>query len=106
LLGSGAGPQNYTKISKGAYHSMKTLTSKIAKFISSNGYFVFVFILSVILGNLVSLQSRMYDSKLKQKNEEIVELRRKINNHLIAENFYEKPAKDVLPVMKEFGIGL
>ena len=106
MLGSGAGPQNYTKISKGAYHSMKTLTSKIAKFISSNGYFVFVFILSVILGNLVSLQNRMHESKLNQKNEELVELRRKINNHLIAENFYDKPAKEVLPVMKSFGIDL
>lgn len=85
---------------------MKTLTATILKFISSNGYFVFVFLVSVALGNLVSLQSRIYENKLNQKNEEIVELRRKINNHLIAENFYEKPAKDVLPVMKEFGIGL
>ena len=85
---------------------MKTLTATISKFISSNGYFVFVFLVSVALGNLVSLQSRIYENKLNQKNEEIVELRRKINNHLIAENFYEKPAKDVLPVMKEFGIGL
>jgi len=85
---------------------MKTLTAKISKFISTHGYFVFVFLISLVLGNLVSLQSRTYENKLKQKNEEIVELRRKINNHLIAENFYEKPAKDVLPVMKEFGIGL
>lgn len=85
---------------------MKTLTATISKFILSHGYFVFVFLISLVLGNLVSLQSRMYENKLKQKNEEIVELRSKINNHLIAENFYEKPAKDVLPVMKEFGIGL
>lgn len=85
---------------------MKTLTATISKFISAHGYFVFVFLISLVLGNLVSLQSRTYENKLKQKNEEIVELRRKINNHLIAENFYEKPAKDVLPVMKEFGIGL
>ena len=85
---------------------MKTLTATISKFISTHGYFVFVFLISLVLGNLVSLQSRTYENKLKQKNEEIVELRRKINNHLIAENFYEKPAKDVLPVMKEFGIRL
>ena len=85
---------------------MKTLTSKIAKFVSSNGYFVFVFILSVVLGNLVSLQSRMHETKLKQKNAELVELRRKINNHLMAESFYDKPAKDVIPVMKDFGIDL
>jgi hypothetical protein len=106
LLGSGAGPQNYTKISKGVYHSMKTLTAKIAKFISSNGYFVFVFILSVVLGNLVSFQSRMYENKLKQKDVELVELRNKINNHLMAESFYDKPAKVVIPVMKDFGIDL
>jgi len=85
---------------------MKTLTAKIAKFVSSNGYFIFVFILSVVLGNLVSLQNRMHESKLNQKNEELIELRRKINNHLIAENFYDKPAKEVLPVMKSFGIDL
>ncbi len=106
MLGCGAGPQNYTKILKGIYHSMKTLTAKVAKFVSSNGYFIFVFILSVVLGNLVSLQNRMHESKLNQKNEELVELRRKINNHLIAENFYDKPAKEVLPVMKSFGIDL
>jgi hypothetical protein len=85
---------------------MKTLTAKIAKFVSSNGYFVFVFVLSVIIGNLASLQGRMYENKLKQKDVELVELRNKINNHLMAESFYDKPAKDVIPVMKDFGIDL
>jgi hypothetical protein len=46
------------------------------------------------------------EAKLKAARQETAELREKINNHLIAEGFYNKPAKDVLPVMKEFGIGL
>lgn len=38
--------------------------------------------------------------------QETAELRGKIQNHLIAEHFYDKPAKEVLPVLKDFGIGL
>jgi hypothetical protein len=46
------------------------------------------------------------EAKLKAARQETADLREKINNHLIAEGFYNKPAKEVLPVMKDFGIGL
>jgi hypothetical protein len=46
------------------------------------------------------------EAKLQAAHQETADLREKINNHLIAEGFYNKPAKEVLPVMKEFGIGL
>lgn len=46
------------------------------------------------------------EATLKAARQETADLREKINNHLIAEGFYNKPAKEVLPVMKEFGIGL
>ena len=57
-------------------------------------------------GNLLININHSEEAKLKAARQENAELREKINNHLIAEGFYNKPAKDVLPVMKEFGIGL
>jgi hypothetical protein len=50
--------------------------------------------------------SERQSAELRAARQETVELRDKINNHLIAEGFYNKPAKEVLPVMKEFGIEL
>ena len=56
--------------------------------------------------NIVIKANDRQEAQLKAARQETAELREKINNHLIAEGFYNKPAKDVLPVMKEFGIGL
>ncbi len=56
--------------------------------------------------NIVIKVNDRQEVQLKAARQETAELREKINNHLIAEGFYNKPAKDVLPVMKEFGIGL
>ncbi len=59
--------------------------------------------------NLTSLCVKISDrqsAELRAARQETVELRDKINNHLIAEGFYNKPAKEVLPVMKELGIEL
>jgi hypothetical protein len=106
LWGFGAGPQNYTKNSKGIFGSMKTLTGNIVKFMSLHGLFLFVFFSSTSLTTLIAYQSRVHQNQLKQKDAEIFALRSKINNHLIAEGFYEKPAKYVLPIMKSFGIDL
>ena len=58
------------------------------------------------LGNLLVKISNNQEAKLKAARQETADLREKINNHLIAEGFYNKPAKEVLPVMKDFGIGL
>ena len=46
------------------------------------------------------------DAEINMARQEIAEIRSKIQNHLIAERFYDKPAKEVLPVLKDFGIGL
>ncbi len=46
------------------------------------------------------------EARIQAAHQETADLREKINNHLVAEGFYNKPAKEVLPVMKEFGIGL
>ena len=54
----------------------------------------------------VSRSIEKNEAKLQAAHQETADLREKINNHLIAEGFYNKPAKEVLPVMKEFGIGL
>jgi hypothetical protein len=58
------------------------------------------------LGNALISVNNKEQAKLKAARQETVELREKINNHLIAEGFYNRPAKEVLPIMKEFGIGL
>ena len=58
------------------------------------------------IGNLLVKVNNNQESKLQAARQETADLRDKINNHLIAEGFYNKPAKEVLPVMKEFGIGL
>lgn len=58
------------------------------------------------LGNLFIKINHNEEAKLKAARQETADLREKINNHLIAEGFYNKPAKEVLPVMKDFGIGL
>jgi hypothetical protein len=54
----------------------------------------------------VSRSIEKNEARLQAAHQETADLREKINNHLIAEGFYNKPAKEVLPVMKEFGIGL
>lgn len=59
--------------------------------------------------NLTSLCVKIGErqsAELRAARQETAELRDKINNHLVAEGFYNKPAKEVLPVMKEFGIEL
>ena len=58
------------------------------------------------IGNLLVKVNNNQEAKLKAARQETADLREKINNHLIAEGFYNKPAKEVLPVMKDFGIGL
>ena len=58
------------------------------------------------IGNLLVKVNNNQEAKLQAARQETADLRDKINNHLIAEGFYNKPAKEVLPVMKEFGIGL
>lgn len=58
------------------------------------------------IGNLLVKVNNNQEAKLQAAHQETADLREKINNHLIAEGFYNKPAKEVLPVMKEFGIGL
>jgi ribosomal protein S8 len=58
------------------------------------------------LSNVLISINNEQEAKLKAARQETVELREKINNHLIAEGFYNKPAKEVLPIMKEFGIQL
>ena len=63
------------------------------------------FILYNLSNVLISINNEQ-EAKLKAARQETVELREKINNHLIAEGFYNKPAKEVLPIMKEFGIQL
>ena len=57
-------------------------------------------------GNLLLKINQKEEAQIKAAQQETIELREKINNHLIAEGFYNKPAKEVLPVMKEFGIEL
>jgi hypothetical protein len=58
------------------------------------------------IGNLLVKVNNNQEAKLQAARQETADFRDKINNHLIAEGFYNKPAKEVLPVMKEFGIGL
>jgi hypothetical protein len=58
------------------------------------------------IGNLLVKVNNNQEAKLQAARQETADLRDKINNHLIAEGFYNKPAKEVLPTMKEFGIGL
>lgn len=85
---------------------MKANLPQVYKFISSNLiYLWFAFMFGFIIFSASKVQEE-HKIELKKKDNEIVELRSKINNHLIAEGFYSKPAKDVLPVMKEFGIEL
>lgn len=43
-------------------------------------------------------------NELAESKAETERLRGKINNYLMATGFYEKPAKQVLPVMRDFGI--
>ena len=58
------------------------------------------------LTNAISHSIAKNEAKIQAAQQETESLRAKIQNHLIAEKFYDKPAKEVLPVLKDFGIGL
>jgi hypothetical protein len=85
---------------------MKSKFAPILNFLTANSFSIWLaFVVGLIITSSVNT-SKEYNRALQNKDVEIAELRSKINNHLIAEGFYEKPAKEVLPVMKGFGIGL
>lgn len=89
---------------------MKDNLIKVWNHVKKHGWAYFwVMWLGVSTYNITNIVIKVNDrqeAQLKAARQETAELREKINNHLIAEGFYNKPAKDVLPVMKEFGIGL
>jgi hypothetical protein len=74
------------------------------KFLGANLLYIWLFIVFGLFIYSISQSQEEHKNILKKKDVEIAELRNKINNHLIAEGFYNKPAKDVLPVIKDFGI--
>ena len=85
---------------------MKFNYSSALKFIANNLFYLWCAGVFFFLIYVISASSTEYKTTIKKKDQEIAELRNKINNHLIAEGFYDKSAKEVLPVMKDFGIGL
>jgi hypothetical protein len=85
---------------------MKTKFAPALKFLGANLLYIWLFFVFGLFIYAISKSQEEHKNILKKKDVEIAELRNKINNHLIAEGFYNKPAKDVLPVMKDFGIGL
>lgn len=89
---------------------MKNFLTKIWNHVKKHGWAYFwVVWFSFSTYNLSMAVSRSIEkneARLQAAHKETADLREKINNHLIAEGFYNKPAKEVLPVMKEFGIGL
>ena len=83
---------------------MKTKFAPVLNFLGSNLLYIWLaFVFGLFIYALSQSQAE-HKNNLKKKDVEIAELRNKINNHLIAEGFYNKPAKDVLPVIKDFGI--
>jgi hypothetical protein len=85
---------------------MKTKFAPVLKFLGANLLYIWLFFVFGLFIYAIGKSQEEHKNILKKKDIEIAELRNKINNHLIAEGFYNKPAKDVLPVMKDFGIGL
>jgi hypothetical protein len=96
----------YTKNRRRFYTNMKSKYSLVLKFIANNLFFLWCFGVFVLLIYSISASNAQHKTTIKMKDQEIADLRSKINNHLVAEGFFNKPAKDVLPVMKDFGIGL
>jgi hypothetical protein len=89
---------------------MKNATSNFNRFFFDNILYVILVFGIVTTGFIFSNISNKAIAKknleLRAAQVELVVLRQKINNHLIAEKFYEKPARVVIPVMKDFGIDL
>lgn len=83
---------------------MKSKLMPALKFLGANLLYIWLFIVFGLFIYSISQSQEEHKNILKKKDVEIAELRNKINNHLIAEGFYNKPAKDVLPVIKDFGI--
>lgn len=83
---------------------MKSKFAPVLNFIAE--HLLTVYLLCVLFMVLVAITNMKaeHNRSLQKKDLEISELRRKIDNHLIAERFYDKPAKDVIPVLKDFGI--
>ena len=83
---------------------MKSKLMPALKFLGANLLYIWLFIVFGLFIYSISQSQEEHKNILKKKDVEIAELRNKINNHLIAEGFYNKPAKDVLLVIKDFGI--
>lgn len=62
------------------------------------------FIITFICAVYGSIQNTRLENELAQAKQETASLRSQITNHLLAENFFDKPAKEVMPVVKRFGI--
>jgi uncharacterized membrane protein YqhA len=83
---------------------MKAKLIPVLKFLGANLLYIWLFFVFGLFIYAIGQSQAEHQNAVKKKDVEIVELRNKINNHLIAEGFYNKPAKDVLPVIKDFGI--
>ena len=83
---------------------MKTKLAPVLNFLGANFLYIWLFLVFCSFIFSITKSQEENHNNLKKKDVEIAELRNKINNHLIAEGFYNKPAKDVLPVIKDFGI--
>lgn len=83
---------------------MKSKFAPIFNFVAEHLFTVYLLgVLCFVFVASASMKAE-HNRSLQKKDLEISELRRKIDNHLIAERFYDKPAKDVIPVLKDFGI--
>jgi len=85
---------------------MKKIVTKFLEYTYKNYYF-FVLLFAVFLFASNNLSNvKKHEIEMKQKDQEISSLRRKINNYFIADGLYDRPAREVLPLIKDFGIGL
>jgi hypothetical protein len=83
---------------------MKNALPTIFRWIDTN--YKFVIVVALFLGFYFPLANRAesLENQLAKKNAEIADLRKKVDNHLIANKFYLRPASEVVPVLQEFGI--
>ena len=65
---------------------------------------VLVAFLLCVPGLVIAYQNYYFDKQLKAKDNEIFQLRSKINNYLISSGAYSEKTVDILPVLKSFGI--
>ena len=83
---------------------MKNLSISFANWFNEN--YKFVVLSAFFLGFYIPISSKseQLSKSLKAKEAELANLRLKIDNHLIANKFYSKPASEVVPVLKDFGL--